>query len=96
VFVNFTNSCNIISLVVNVLVTSLIAGRLIFIVKRTEKFLPRSHTRQYSSTISIVLESGVIFCAAQIVSIVMWSIQLDTALVGLPISQIYVSVRSGS
>jgi hypothetical protein len=93
-FVNFINSCNIISLALNILVTLLIAGRLLFMIKRTQKFLPSSHASQYSTAVTLILESGAIFCAAQIVSIVTWTLQYDTALVGLPISQIYVSTYS--
>jgi hypothetical protein len=43
--------------------------------------------------ISLILWSGTIFCVAQIISTVTWNLQLDTALVGLPVAQIYVSAR---
>jgi hypothetical protein len=89
--VQFGKASFSISLVLNILLTLLIAGRLLFVIRRNQQFLPRSHTRQYSTVIAIFLESGAIFSIAQLVFIILWTLQLDTALLAVPIAQIYVS-----
>jgi hypothetical protein len=90
-FVNFGKASFTISLVFNIVVTLLIAGRLFAMIKQTQQFLPRSHARQYWNTIALITESGAIFTATQLAFIILWNLQLSTSSLALPLAQVYVS-----
>jgi hypothetical protein len=81
-----------ISMALNIIITLLIAGRLLVIMRRSQGFLPRPHVQQYANIVALVLESGAILSVAQVAFIVLWTLQLDTPLLALPLAQIYVGV----
>ncbi|EPQ56289.1 hypothetical protein GLOTRDRAFT_23918, partial [Gloeophyllum trabeum ATCC 11539] len=56
-----------ISLALNILMTSLIAGRIYSLARQNRIALSARHTKQYMSIIGIILESGALFTAAQVV-----------------------------
>ncbi|KZT20119.1 hypothetical protein NEOLEDRAFT_1076408, partial [Neolentinus lepideus HHB14362 ss-1] len=61
-----------ISLALNILMTSLIAGRIYVLARRNAAVLSSRHTKQYMTIVGIILESGALFTAAQVVFLAIW------------------------
>lgn len=61
-----------VSLALNILMTSLIAGRIYSLARQNRIALSARHTKQYMSIIGIILESGALFTAAQVVFLAIW------------------------
>jgi hypothetical protein len=82
------------SLCLNIVVTALIAGRIYYMIRRRVSALPQSQIRQYMGIVGIVVESGAIFCAGQIVFVTLWSLQSGAVtVVAHPMAQIYVRLQ---
>lgn len=89
----------------NVIVTSLIVGRILYIASTTRSQFPKD-IRSMGSTqyhakrliwraASIMIESGVLYLAAQLVLVVLFSLQNPAyKVLGYPIIQIYVCISS--
>ncbi|TFK53453.1 hypothetical protein OE88DRAFT_1733375 [Heliocybe sulcata] len=97
-----------ISLALNILVTSLIAGRIYHLARQTRAVLPPRHAKQYMTIITIILESGALFTAAQVIFLAIWHQSIVNhatgadAITAVMVAQIYcivptlIIVRVGS
>ncbi|EPQ53223.1 hypothetical protein GLOTRDRAFT_16861, partial [Gloeophyllum trabeum ATCC 11539] len=91
--VNFGTASFALSLVLNFVVTSLIAGRIYHLARKHKDIVPMRHTRQYMNIIIILIESGAVFCFAQVVFVTLWAIRSNAHWIGAnPASQIYCIV----
>jgi hypothetical protein len=80
------------SLVVNVTVTALLAGRLVYHARKTSDIIPKRHIRQYMKLAAIFVDSGAIYALFQIAFVVIYNMHSNIHLVlAFPAAQIYVS-----
>ncbi|EPQ49833.1 hypothetical protein GLOTRDRAFT_51544, partial [Gloeophyllum trabeum ATCC 11539] len=81
------------SLVFNFVVTSLIAGRIYYLAWKHRNTVPIRHTRQYMKIIIVLIESGAIFCFAQVVFVMLWAIRSNAHWIGAdPACRLYCIV----
>ncbi|TFK53450.1 hypothetical protein OE88DRAFT_1733372 [Heliocybe sulcata] len=81
------------SLALNFIVTSLIAGRIYYLAKQHREGLPDRHAKQYMNITIIMIESGALFALVQVAFVILWAIHSDAHWIGAnPASQIYCIV----
>ncbi|KAJ7155622.1 hypothetical protein C8R46DRAFT_1295384 [Mycena filopes] len=101
-----SNPLFIFSLVTNVLVTALTAGRILWIARKGRQYLQDDAQRRYSSSVCILIESGVLYSATVLAYLIIAAIprarivlplvfQMLTQIMGIAPTLIIVQVGMG-
>ncbi|EEB94203.1 hypothetical protein MPER_07024, partial [Moniliophthora perniciosa FA553] len=69
------------SMATNIIVTSLIAGRIWYIGLRTSKNLGRQHGVKYSRALVIIVESGALYSVSLFILLILYSIDNDAQII---------------
>ena len=65
----------ILTLITNVLVTSMIAGRIWWLSKDARSYLARRHTVKYYQAIAVIIESGAIYSSSLVLMLILYTIK---------------------
>ncbi|KIJ35026.1 hypothetical protein M422DRAFT_212789 [Sphaerobolus stellatus SS14] len=69
------------SLATNIVVTSLIAGRIWWISRQTQAHVGRKHRQKYNNAVAIILESGAIYSVSQMTLLILYCVKTNAVFI---------------